>query len=110
MPDVRIVHHHLLDLGTSLSSSSVHQVKVQGVTSAVLAKIIEYMDHHKGKEPPIIERPLKHREMRLVCEDVWDADFVDAFFTPRQFFIDVWLVSLVPRPVQFLGLIVACQL
>lgn len=43
----------------------------------IMALIIEYMNHHQGLEPPIIEKPLRDKKMEKVCQDKWDADFID---------------------------------
>lgn len=39
------------------------------------------MNHHKGTEPPIIEKPLRSKIMKDVCKDTWDADFIDKIQT-----------------------------
>jgi len=56
---------------------SATEVPIPGVTSAILAKVIDYMEHHKGTEPPIIPKPLRSKEMKMVCSDPWDATYID---------------------------------
>ncbi len=43
----------------------------------VLAAIVDYLNHYKGKEPQIVERPLKSRNMADVVADPFDATFID---------------------------------
>ena len=42
-----------------------------GVRGEILGRVIEYMNHHKGTEPPIIEKPLRSKIMKDVCKDSW---------------------------------------
>merc|ERR1712115_646851 len=55
--------------------------------------VVEYMDHHKGVEPPIIEKPLRSKVMREVCKDGWDADFIDGIGEDRQKLYDLILAA-----------------
>jgi len=66
---------------------------VPGVTAAVLEKVVEYLSHHKGTEPPIIEKPLRSKVMRDVCSDKWDADFIDRIGETRQLLYDLILAA-----------------
>ncbi len=70
---------------------SVKVVNVPLVDSRILAHIIEYMAHHKGMEKPCIPRPLKSNRMSEVCEDPWDAEFIDAIKSNRQDLYDLVL-------------------
>ena len=49
------------------------------------------MNHHKGVEPPIIEKPLRSKVMKDVCKDSFDADFIDRIGENRQALYDVIL-------------------
>ena len=71
---------------------TVTEVPVPGVESAILEKILKYMNHHKGVEPPIIEKPLRSKVMKDVCKDPWDADFIDTLGENRQELYDLILV------------------
>jgi hypothetical protein len=51
--------------------SSATELPIPGVMSDILEKVIEYMNHHKGTEPPIIPKPLRSKEMKQVCTDAW---------------------------------------
>lgn len=70
------------------------EVPIPGVNKAILDKVIEYMDHHKGTEPPIIEKPLRSKVMKDVCKDPWDADYIDKIGENRQDLYDLILVRL----------------
>ena len=49
--------------------------------SKLTAKLLEYLAHHKGcpKAAPLM--PLRAFELTDICEDQWDATFVNAVFT-----------------------------
>jgi len=66
---------------------------VPGVTAPILEKVVEYMSHHKGTEPPIIEKPLRSKVMRDVCQDKWDAEFIDRIGETRQVLYDLILAA-----------------
>ncbi len=51
------------------------------------------MQHHKGVEPPIIEKPIRSRVMKELCEDQWDADFIDTIGDDRALLYDLIMVS-----------------
>jgi len=54
---------------------------------------VEYMNHHKGIEPPIIEKPLRSKIMKDVCKDPWDAEFIDKIGENRQQLYDLILAA-----------------
>ena len=53
------------------------KVQINTVEPKILKLVIDYLVHHKGVEPPIIEKPLRSKNMKDVCKDPWDADFID---------------------------------
>ena len=55
-------------------------------------KVVEFMSHHKGVEPPILEKPLRSKNMKELCKDPWDADFIDRIGEERQTLYDLILV------------------
>jgi len=75
------------------TDSSASEVPMPGVKGDVLAKVVEYMNHHKGTEPPIIEKPLRSKIMKDVCKDAWDADFIDKIGENRQQLYDLILAA-----------------
>lgn len=73
--------------------AAASEVNIPGVESAVLQKVIEYMKHHKGTEPPIIPKPLRSKEMKQVCSDQWDAVWIDKIGDTRQDLYDLILAA-----------------
>ena len=67
------------------------ELPVPGVDRETLHEIVLYMDHHQGKEPPIVEKPLQSRIMKDVCKDAWDAEFIDRICPNRDLFYKVIL-------------------
>jgi len=57
---------------------------LSSVKGKSLKFIVDYMNHHKGKEPPIIKLPLSSTDMSKECEDPWDAAFIDSFDNKMQ--------------------------
>jgi hypothetical protein len=51
------------------------------------------MNHHKGVEPPIVEKPLRSKVMKDVCKDPFDADFIDRIGENRQALYDLILAA-----------------
>ena len=66
---------------------------IPGVLSPILAEVIVYMNHHKGVEPPIVEKPLRSKVMKDVCKDPFDADFIDRIGENRQALYDLILAA-----------------
>jgi hypothetical protein len=54
------------------------------LTSDVLELVTEYMRYHKGKEASPPARPLASKRMSDVCEDPWDAAFIDRAVYPAR--------------------------
>jgi S-phase kinase-associated protein 1 len=79
---------------TSLDTdATATEVPIPGVASAILAEVITYMNHHKGVEPPIVEKPLRSKVMKDVCKDPFDADFIDRIGENRQALYDLILAA-----------------
>lgn len=63
---------------TSLDTDpTASEVPIPGVQGELLDKVIEYLNHHNGVEPPIIEKPLRSKIMKEVVKDQWDAIYID---------------------------------
>ena len=78
---------------TSLEAdAAATEVPIPSVESSVLLKVVEYMKHHKGVEPEPVEKPLRSKKMREVC-DAWDADFIDGIGENRQQLYDLILAA-----------------
>ena len=79
---------------TALSTDdSAEEVPLPAVSGEVVEKVVEYMNHHQGKELPIIEKPLRSKVMKDVCKDPWDAEFIDKIGENRQQLYDLILAA-----------------
>jgi len=63
------------------------------VKGEVLALVVEYMNHHGGTEPAIVEKPLRSKVMKDVVKDAWDAEFLDRIGENRQLLYDLTLAA-----------------
>jgi len=63
------------------------------VKGDILSLIVEYMNHHEGTEPPIVEKPLRSKVMKDVVKDPWDAEFIDKIGDNRQQLYDLILAA-----------------
>ena len=59
------------------SDKESNELPLPEVKTEILKLVIEYMKHHKGTEPPIVEKPLRSAVMKDVCKEEWDATFID---------------------------------
>jgi hypothetical protein len=57
------------------NDSNATEIQVD-VAGDILEAVVTYMAHHKGREPALVEKPLRSKIMAEVC-DPWDAQFVD---------------------------------
>jgi len=75
------------------------------VTGALLQKVVEYLNQHKGVDPGIPDKPLRSKVMKEVVSDPWDAEFIDALAVERQKLYDVILAAnyLDIKPLLHLG-------
>jgi len=74
------------------NDSTASEVPIPSAKSEVLELVVTYMNHHKGAEPPIIEKPLRSKTMKDVC-NAWDADFIDKIGENRQQLYDLILAA-----------------
>ena len=60
---------------------------------AVLPKIAEYLQHHKGTAGTRPDKPLRSKKMSEVLTDPWDVTFLESLDVPRRkTLIDVYTV------------------
>jgi len=79
---------------TSLENDgNATQLDIPGVSGPTLEKVVEYVNHHKGQEPPIIEKPLRSKVLKDVCQDKWDAEYIDKIGENRQNLYDLILAA-----------------
>ena len=53
------------------------EIPIPNVTSAVLERVLQYLQYHAEKPPKEIEKPIKSANMEEVVGDAWDAEFVN---------------------------------
>ncbi len=75
------------------TDASATEIPIPGVKSDILEEVIKYMNHHKGIEPAIIEKPLRSKVMKDVCKDAWDAKYIDHIGDNRQQLYDLILAA-----------------
>jgi S-phase kinase-associated protein 1 len=78
---------------TSLEADTTTELDIPGVEATILQLVVDYMTHHKGVEPAIIEKPLRSKNMKDVCKDSWDAEYIDKIGEDRQKLYDLILAA-----------------
>jgi S-phase kinase-associated protein 1 len=53
------------------------EIEVQKVEGTILEMIVEYLKHHNGKSPDDLQCPVRSVDMKQICTDQWDAEFID---------------------------------
>ena len=53
------------------------EIQVKQVDGDTLSLIVKYLEHHEGKEPAEIAKPIRSVKMEKIVEDTWDADFIN---------------------------------
>ncbi len=87
---------------------SALQVNIPGAKGEIIALVTEYMIHHAGVEPPIIEKPLRSSLMKNVCKDAFDSDFIDKIGTNRKQLYDLILAANYLDCMSLLHLVNCC--
>ena len=54
-------------------------IEVKQVPADTMARVVEYLEHHKGKEPEPLPCPVRSIQMSQIVSDKWDATWIDAF-------------------------------
>merc|ERR1712141_779823 len=57
--------------------SDATEIQVKQVDGDTLELIVKYLQHHEGKEPAEIAKPIRSFKMEKIVEDTWDADFIN---------------------------------
>jgi len=78
---------------TSAENDSTAADLPLNVKADILTLIVDYMNHHEGTEPPIVEKPLRSKVMKDVVKDPWDAEFIDRIGENRQQLYDLVLAA-----------------
>lgn len=75
------------------SDNGANEVAIPGVEGDILELILNYMNHHKGTEPAIIDKPLRSKVMKDVCKTAFDAEYIDEIGENRQQLYDLILAA-----------------
>src|SRR5438046_1210773 len=71
----------LSDLLQTLVEDARSDVNKEGIRLAqppeLVGHVIRYLEHHNGKKPEKIKRPLQSPRMIHVCEDKWNVEFIN---------------------------------
>lgn len=51
----------------------VSEIPISGVKGCTLKLVVEYMEHHNGKEGPILNTKFRKEH----CDDAWDGEFIE---------------------------------
>jgi len=54
-------------------------IEIRQVPPEALKHVIDYLKHHKGKEPDPLPCPVRSIHMAQIVSDKWDATWIDAF-------------------------------
>jgi len=57
--------------------AEVKKIEIKKVQAEVLELIVKYLEHHKGKVPAEIAKPIRSVKMEKIVEDEWDAKFIN---------------------------------
>merc|ERR1712050_576580 len=58
--------------------SGVTRIEIKKVQADILELIVRYLEHHKGKVPQEIAKPIRSVKMEKIVEDEWDAKFINS--------------------------------
>ena len=59
------------------------EIPLVEINTKILEYVVNFINEHKGEEPPIVERPLRSKLMKEVTND-WDANFIDQIGEQRS--------------------------
>lgn len=57
--------------------SEVKKIEIKKVSKDILKLIVAYLEHHQGKTPAEIAKPIRSVKMEKIVEDEWDATFIN---------------------------------
>jgi len=59
--------------------SEATSIEIRQVPAETLSHVVDYLKHHKGKEPDPLPCPVRSIHMSQIVSDKWDAQWIDAF-------------------------------
>lgn len=87
------------------NDENADSVPIPGVKGETLGKVVQYMKHHEGTEPPQCQKPLRSAVMKEVCEDEWDATYIDGVSEDVK---DLYSIILAANYMDINGLLNLC--
>jgi S-phase kinase-associated protein 1 len=75
------------------SDDGANEVAIPAVEGDILELILNYMNQHKGTEPPLVDKPLRSKVMKDVCKTSFDAEYIDDIGENRQQLYDLILAA-----------------
>merc|ERR1719334_1670134 len=61
-----------------LLGSGYHRFEIDKVSAQNMQKVCAFLNRHRGKAPAEIAKPIRSVKMERICEDPWDAQFINA--------------------------------
>ena len=68
-------------------------IPIPNVEGAILKLVVDFLKYHDGEYTHVIEKPLKSKNMKEVCEDEWDANFIDNVGEDRKTLYDLIMAA-----------------
>jgi len=69
----------------------VERIEIKKVQADILEMVVRYLEHHKGKIPAEIAKPIRSVKMEKIVEDEWDAKFINSL--PKKTIFQVILAA-----------------
>lgn len=69
----------------------VKRIEIKKVTADILELVVRYLEHHKGKVPAEIAKPIRSVKMEKIVEDDWDATYINGM--PKKTIFQVILAA-----------------
>ena len=77
---------------SALNDESAKEIPLD-VNGVVLENIVEFMNHRKGNSEISVDKPLKSTDMKIVCSDKWEAEFINRLGENKKLLYDFILAS-----------------
>lgn len=79
-----------VQISNMCKNASTLIININEVDGLTLKKVVEYMNHHEGTPGHKIPSPLTSNNMTNICQDPWDAKWIDEIDNiSRQFLYDI---------------------
>merc|ERR1712109_291890 len=64
-------------MGILEGDNQAREIEIKQVDGKTLKLVVEYLNHHNGKVPAEIAKPIRSVKMEKIVEDPWDAEFIN---------------------------------